>query len=150
MRYIDSTSIGGVSARLNKATQLPGGPGTYSLLFGAAGLSKMTKAQRKKLARRRFRMFVDNIIMHHKRLHDKNRQITIDLARSRLLAQKEREKKKRKKDLELKENKNGWREKYAKHDRATLIKDRIKARKIRAKSSWIAMVEEARVTEGNF
>jgi hypothetical protein len=61
------------------------GAGVYSLLFGAAGLKGMSKAQRKKRGRRRFRLFVDNIIMHHKRLHDRNRQIVIDLARTRVL-----------------------------------------------------------------
>ena len=145
MRYIDSTSIGGVAAALNRVSELPKGAGQYSLLFGVAGLHKMSKAQRKKIARRRFRMFVDNIIMHHKRLHDKNRQITIDLARSRI-AEKEKEKRKRKKELENKE-KHKWRDKYAKHNRALEIKERINARRIRAKSGWVAMIEEKRMRE---
>lgn len=44
----------------------------------------LTKAQRKKLMMRRRRMFVDNIIMHHKRLHDKNREQIIDETKAKL------------------------------------------------------------------
>ena len=87
-------------------------------------------------------MFVDNIIMHHKRLHDRNRQITIDLTRARIL-KKDDDRKRDKKEVERK-NKNKWRRKYAKHDRAIEIKERINARRIRAKSSWTAMVEDSR------
>lgn len=44
----------------------------------------LTKAQRKKLMMRRRRMFIDNIIMHHKRLHDKNREQIIDRTKAKL------------------------------------------------------------------
>lgn len=148
MRYIDSTSIGAVSKVLAKNSgELRGGFGARSLLFGSLGNHSLTMAQRKKIARRRFRMFVDNIIMHHKRLHDRNREITIDLTRKKLL-DKEKEKKKKEDDRELKE-KNKWREKYAKNSRAVELKERINARRIRAKSSWVAMLEESRAREGN-
>ncbi len=126
---------------------LPKGSGVFSLLFGAAGLKYMSKAKRKKIARRRFRMFVDNIIMHHKRLHDRNREITINLARRKML-QKDEDRKKSKKALALK-NKNKWRDKYAKHSRAVELKERINARRIRAKSSWAALIDEQRAREGN-
>lgn len=147
MRYIDSTSIGAVSSMLKRGSELPRGSGLYSMLFGGAGLKGLSNAQRKKIARRRFRMFVDNIIMHHKRLHDKNREITIDLARKRIV-DKEQEKKKRDQELERRE-KNKWRDKYAKNSRALDIKERINARRIRSKSSWVAMMEESRAREGN-
>ncbi len=90
-------------------------------------------------------MFVDNIIMHHKRLHDKNRQITIDLV-SKNLNKKEKDRKKEKRERELRQ-KNQWRQKYAKNNRALEIKERISARRIRAKSGWVAMIEERRLRE---
>ena len=40
--------------------------------------------------------------------------------------------------------KNKWRDKYAKHSRALDLKERINARRIRAKSTWTAMMEEKR------
>lgn len=147
MRYIDSTSIGAVSSMLKGSTTLPAGSGMYSLLFGAAGLRSMSKSKRKKMSRRRFRMFVDNIILHHRRLHNRNRQITIDLARSRIL-NKDKNREKAKAELARKK-KNKWREKYAKHHRAVEIKERINARRIRAKSSWTALIDEKRSLEGN-
>ncbi len=142
MRYIDSTSIGAISSMAKTGRSLPSGSGVYSLLFGAAGLKTMSRSKGKKMARRRFRMFVDNIIMHHKRLHDKNRQITIDLV-SRGLSKKKDDRKKEKRERNLKE-KNKWREKYAKDNRAVELKERINARRIRAKSGWVAMMEERR------
>jgi len=145
MRYIDSTSIGAISNMVKTGKSLPRGAGVYSLLFGAAGLKTMSRAKRKKLGRRRFRMFVDNIIMHHKRLHDRNRQITIDLV-SKNLNKKEKDRKKEKRERELRA-KNKWRQKYAKDNRALEIKERINARRIRAKSGWVAMMEERRSKE---
>lgn len=144
MRYIDSTSIGGVYNALTRAAggSLPGGSGVFSWIFGGIGARSLSKAKRKKIARRRYRMFVDNIIMHHKRLHDKNRQITIDLTRRRMF-DKSKDAKREKEDRERKER-NKWRDKYAKNNRAVEIKERINARRIRAKSSWTALIEEQR------
>jgi DNA-binding transcriptional MerR regulator len=52
-----------------------------ALFFRKKGL---TKAQIKKLMMRRRRMFVDNIVMHHKRLHDQNRKKVIEKTRTKL------------------------------------------------------------------
>jgi GTPase involved in cell partitioning and DNA repair len=63
-----------------------------SLLFlGKTALRK----RRKKTARKKYRFFVDNIIMHHHRLHQKNRDIVLD--KINLLGKE----KKKKKDIEL-------------------------------------------------
>ncbi|MBM5782702.1 MAG: hypothetical protein FJ368_04690, partial [Pelagibacterales bacterium] len=58
----------------------------FSITRKGKGLSR---SQRRKVANRRRRWFVDNIIMHHKRLHDKSRQNTIDNIRKRALEKRE-------------------------------------------------------------
>lgn len=44
----------------------------------------LTKAQRKKMMMRKRRMFVDRIVMHHKRLHDQNREKIIEETKEKL------------------------------------------------------------------
>ncbi len=44
----------------------------------------LTKAQRKKMMMRKRRMFVDTVIMQHKRIHDKNREQIIEETKARL------------------------------------------------------------------
>ncbi len=149
MRYIDSTSIGAISSIMGGSRPpVPRGSGVYSLVFGLAGARKMSNAQRKKASRRKSRFFVDNIIMHHKRLHDKNRQITIDLVKKKS-QEKEKDKKKQKEELVQKDQRK-WRDKYDRNKRTLAIKERINARRIRAKSSWTALMDERRIVEGNF
>ena len=53
-----------------------------SVFFGRK--KRMTKAQLKKLMMRRRRMFVDNVIMHHQRLHNQNRQDAIDKTKEKI------------------------------------------------------------------
>ena len=53
-----------------------------SMFFGRK--KGMTKAQLKKLMMRRRRMFVDTVIMHHERLHNKNRQDVIDKTKEKI------------------------------------------------------------------
>jgi hypothetical protein len=44
----------------------------------------LTKAQMKKMMMRRRRMFVDTVIVQHKRIHDKNREQIIEQTKARL------------------------------------------------------------------
>ncbi len=44
----------------------------------------LSKAQMKKMMMRRRRMFVDTVIMEHKRIHDKNREEIIERTKARL------------------------------------------------------------------
>ena len=59
-----------------------------SLFFlGKASL----KRKRKKAARKKYRFFIDNIIMHHRRLHQRNRDVVLDKIK---LLEKEKRKQK--------------------------------------------------------
>ena len=53
---------------------------------------RLTKARLKKLMMMRRRMFVDNVIMHHKRLHDKNREQIIEETKTKIAGRKEKAK----------------------------------------------------------
>lgn len=44
----------------------------------------LTKAQKKKMMMRRRRMFVDTVIVQHKRIHDQNREQIIEQTKARL------------------------------------------------------------------
>lgn len=103
----------------------------------------LSRSQRRKIANRRRRWFVDNIIMHHKRIHDKNRQNTIDDLRKRALARREALKKKPnslKEALLLdREGPTIWRDKINLKERTQSTRERIKMREIRAKSRWASL-----------
>lgn len=74
--------------------------------------------------------------MHHKRLHDKNREIVVSSARNNALARK----------LNLrKETPNSpnrkWRERVEVRDRGKIIRGRVDARRMRARSRWLSVAE---------
>jgi hypothetical protein len=105
-----------------------------------AGISRRLNRRR---TNQKKRWFVDNIIMHHKRLHDRNREIAISNARQRAI---ERNKKKNKENLDLEisklnnsPNKNIWRQKIAMQERSKQIRGRIDARRTRARSRWLTI-----------
>lgn len=66
----------------------------YSHIRRGSRARGISRRQARKRSNRKRRWFVDNIIMHHKRLHDRNRELVITNARTRALARrKELEKK---------------------------------------------------------
>ena len=93
----------------------------------------LSRAQRRKLANRRRRWFTDNIIMHHKRLHDRNREIVIAEAKTLAMA------KKLGKAPESPTNK--WRDRVGVRDRGKIIRGRVDARRSRARSRWLSVAE---------
>ncbi len=124
----------------------------FSIVRKGRGKGKrISRAQRRKLTNRRRRWFVDNIVMHHKRLHDKNRQNAIDSIRKKALEKREALKKRTptfKEALLLdREGPSIWRDKVNLKERSSSARDRIKMRELRAKSRWASldyqMAEEA-------
>ncbi len=114
----------------------------YSYVRSGRNVGISRRLNRRKMNQKK-RWFVDNIIMHHKRLHDRNREIAISNARQRAI---ERNKKKSKENLDLEisklnnsPNKNIWRQKIAMQERAKQIRGRIDARRTRARSRWLTI-----------
>ena len=114
----------------------------YSYVRSGRSVGISRRLNRRKTNQKK-RWFVDNIIMHHKRLHDRNREIAMSNARQRAV---ERNKKKNKENLDLEisklnnsPNKNIWRQKIAMQERSQQIRGRIDARRTRARSRWLTI-----------
>lgn len=101
--------------------------------------ANLTRAQKRKLASRRRRWFTDNIIMHHKRLHDRNREIVVASAKTRALAKRITAGQTQQPDPSRK-----WRDRVETKDRGSIIRGRIDARRVRARSRWLSVKEMAR------
>lgn len=104
----------------------------FSLVRGSRK-SRLTRAQRRKMMNRRQRWFTDNIIMHHKRLHDRNREIVVSSVRTRVLA------KKLAAASPATNVQRKWRDRVDTRDRGLSIRGRIDARRSRARSRWLSV-----------
>ena len=108
----------------------------------------MSRRMRRKSANIRRRWFVDNIILHHKRLHDKNRELAVNKARDHAIARRDALKKKqesvlqRAKDPQIEQDRK-WREMARNKGRADTMRERIESRRLRAHSRWSSVVEDA-------
>ncbi len=102
--------------------------------------ANLTRAQKRKLANRRRRWFTDNIIMHHKRLHDRNREIVVASAKTRALSKKLASGQKEPQP----ESSRKWRDRVEVRDRGRIIRGRIDARRSRARSRWLSVAEMSR------
>lgn len=118
-------------------------------LFSAVRRKKgrgLSRSQRRKMINRRRRRFTDNIIMHHKRIHDKNRQIVIASARSksassRLLRKKDHLERRGLSPKDMPNESTKWRDYVDLRDRGAKIRGRVDARKLRARSRWLSAQE---------
>lgn len=107
-------------------------------------MSGLSRSQRRKITNRRRRWFTDNIIMHHKRLHDRSRQQAIDEVRKRALERRKQLKKRKQITLDqvLKVKNKGeltWDQKIDMKERSVKSRERIKNRELRAQSRWLSI-----------
>ncbi len=101
----------------------------------------LTRSKMRKLVNRKRRRFTDNIIMFHKRLHDKNRQVIISNARSRALARRDKAKKEspslergRNDDVKMRCASTSLKE------RGEKLRGHVDARRMRARSRWLSVM----------
>lgn len=104
----------------------------------------LNRREMRKLSHRRKRRFVDNIIMHHKRLHDKNREMIVNNARARALARREQSKKEspslaKSSNLQRDESKMKYSSSSLK-DRGEKLRGHNDARRLRARSRWLSLM----------
>jgi len=102
--------------------------------------ARLSRLQKRKMANRRRRWFTDNIIMHHKRLHDRNREIVVASAKTRALAKKLTAGQK----APQPESSRKWRDRVDTKDRGQTIRGRIDARRSRARSRWLSVADMSR------
>jgi hypothetical protein len=114
--------------------------------------SGLSRRARRKNANIRRRWFVDNIILHHKRLHDKNRELAVNKARDLAIARRDAAKKRqelslqRAKEPQLDQERR-WRDMARTKGRASTIRERIDSRRLRALSRWSSVAEENSAAE---
>jgi hypothetical protein len=142
VKFIDSSSIGAISSLMGGSI-INIGSGVFSMIFGSKKNKKLTKAQRKKLASRRYRVFVDNIVMHHKRLHDRNREVTVNLTKANTPGKDPKKSQYKLIGSLGRPSDTKWRDRYGSKERGGRIRGRIDARRIRARSRWVSMVDES-------
>jgi hypothetical protein len=118
----------------------------YGKIVRSARRSGFSRRKARKIANRRRRNFVDNIIMHHKRIHDHNRNIVVNNARERALLKKKQLENKANINLSrIEKNKNqyrNWRERPTIKSQSLEIRSRINSRKVRAQSRWASLIEQ--------
>lgn len=124
------------------------GHGVAHALYSHARRRRHGKGNRRvirKESNRRRRWFVDNIIMHHKRLHDRNRETVINDARKRAIARRDAMKKE---SLNLQKttpqkgpDQMKWRNAVNLKDKGSELRGRADSRRMRARSRWLAISE---------
>ncbi len=113
------------------------------LLKGTKRKRGLSRAENRKLTNRKRRWFVDNIIMHHRRLQEINRQKIVSSARERALLRKknllnnslQRTKPKAKPEIN-----RTWHNGLSMRDKGVKIRGSVDTRKIRARSRWLSAV----------
>jgi hypothetical protein len=113
------------------------------LLKGTKRKRGLSRAENRKLTNRKRRWFVDNIIMHHRRLQEINRQKIVSSARERALLRKknllnnslQRTKPKAKPEIN-----RTWQNGLSMRDKGVKIRGSVDTRKIRARSRWLSAV----------
>lgn len=115
----------------------------YSHIRGGKKIG-LSRRARRKAANTRRRWFVDNIVLHHKRLHDKNRELAVSKVREQALAKRDALKKQ---SLSLqtstpqKDEARKWRDRAELKERASLVRGRVDSRRLRARSRWMEVTE---------
>jgi hypothetical protein len=88
-------------------------------------------------------MFVDNIIMHHKRIHDKNREIAVSNAKAIALGKYKAKEGRPKTSMSPRHREiNKWRDKFDSKQDILVVRGRIATRRMRARSRWVSVVNE--------
>lgn len=117
----------------------------YSHIRRGGRARGISRRQARKISNRKRRWFVDNIIMHHKRLHDRNRELVITNARTRSVARRKDIDKKPKQlsPSTLQYNRTQsmpWRNKTDLKTRGEELRSLANARKLRAESRWASIM----------
>lgn len=106
-------------------------------------LSRFEKRQLRKIRNARRRWFVDNIIMHHKRIHDQNNKLKLDKSKENIKLNKNPKINRGNISLISKSRNDcceNWQNNLLLKERGRKIRGRIDSRKIRARSRWVSIL----------
>lgn len=124
----------------------------FSYLRRATSRKGLSRHEMRKIANRKRRWFVDNIIMHHRRLAEKNRQMIIQNSFERVLNKKRQENEFLARSQNGEDSLNDWgrtrwrggESKNESNEKNSIILERIKEQKNR-QLSWVnTQIEESR------
>ncbi len=126
----------------------------YSHMRRGGHNRRLSRRQARKNANRKRRWFVDNIIMHHKRIHDRNREMVITNARTRALnRRKELEKKSPQLSSStlqhIRSQSTPWRSKVDLKSRGEELRNQALAKKLRAESRWASVMRSGQEEQNN-
>lgn len=104
-------------------------------------------------------MFVDNIIMHHRRLHEQNREMTVKMAKEIMRSYNKPKKQapgkhqtralaSRSKPKTIQKSPDLWRDRAAIRERTKSIRGLIDLHRTRARSRWVSVVGRSRMEDG--
>lgn len=99
----------------------------------------MSRRQMRRAQNMRRRWFVDNIIMHHKRIHDRNREMIVNDARARVVARRQIS---RSVNKEMQKGANLWQEKVKIKEKSQEVRGRVDSRRLRARSRWLSVAQK--------
>ena len=97
-----------------------------------------SRAQMRRAQNMRRRWFVDNIIMHHKRIHDRNREVIVNDARARVIARRQLS---RSVNKEMGDHEKKWREQVDIKKKGETLRGRVDSRRLRARSRWLSVAK---------
>ena len=116
----------------------------YSHIRRSGHGAKLSRRVVRKLANRKRRRFIDNIIMHHKRLHDRNREAAVGNARLRALARHKKLKNPSLQSTSLHHERNNVKKQSATSltlkERAKALRSKTDSKKLRAQSRWASIM----------
>ncbi len=141
-----SNLLNGNPSLLNQVGQEVLSRALHSFLSRSNRRRGMSRREMRKATNRKRRWFVDNIIMHHKRLHDRNRAIVVSNARSRALAKREASKNNRTPSIQSyttqqrERKRTQWQNGSSLKERGVALRGAVDARRTRARSRWLAMM----------
>lgn len=117
----------------------------HSFIRRAGRRRGLSRREMRKSSNRKRRWFVDNIIMHHKRIHDRNRAIVVSNARTRALAKREASKNNQTPSLQQStqqrdRQRSQWQNGSSLKERGSALRGRVDARRLRARSRWLSVM----------
>ena len=140
MLYIDSRSIGNISSTTSLSA------GTFATIKSIKK-SRITRSRKRKILIKKHRKFVDNVIMHHKRIHDRNSRRIVNLTKSKSPILKKTINKGHT-DI-IRDNILSRSDSFLKQDSIASMREKIEARRIRTKSRWAGMLKNDSFSDYN-
>lgn len=104
---------------------------------------KLNRREMRKEFNRKRRYFINNIMLQHKRIHKRNREVVVENARSAAIARRKGLEKGAQSSMLAKEQDASlkWRNAVSLRDKGAELRGRVDARRLRARSRWLTVMK---------